>query len=370
MFNVSERLRGIAKKVMDSALPIQRDQVAVFYAGLENLDLAYAFAAECGARGIETLVRSQGDYISNAKLLEAPIDSFARIPRIPEALIGVADWFIFMTGSRFDTAIYQNSGLRERMIEIQKVSKFTVSDLLQLCLSKQTHLVAFLDPNLQQAQALGRSYEATRKLFLSSLDIDYQALTELGNRIIRAVDKGGQIHLTCPKGSDLRLQADGRVWINDDGRIWDPNESPTGISPYIHNLPVGEVFVAPLETRAHGVVYPKSLPGAVSEGICIEFKGAKAVTLSAEKGYDFLKVQLDKATGNPYSIAEFAFGTNPCGDMLLATEKAYGTCHVAIGQNTWLGGKNDCSVHWDFLIDNPTVTIDGQLILNEGEFTL
>ena len=53
-----------------------------------------------------------------------------------------------------------------------------------------------------------------------------------------------------------------------------------------------------------------------------------------------------------------------------ATEKAYGTCHVALGQNTWLGGKNECSLHWDFLIDKPTVTIDDQQVLKEGMFTI
>ena len=54
--------------------------------------------------------------------------------------------------------------------------------------------------------------------------------------------------------------------------------------------------------------------------------------------------------------------------MLLATEKAFGTCHFAVGQNTWLGGNNECSIHWDFLIEKPTVTIDGKLVLKNGKF--
>jgi leucyl aminopeptidase (aminopeptidase T) len=365
MFQASERLRGIAKKVMDNALPIRQNQVAVFYAGVENLDLAYAFAAECEARGIETVIQSRGDYISNTKLLEAPLENFARVPKVPQALVDVADWFILMRGSRFDASIYQKPELRERLIEIQKISKWSIDDLLQLCLERKTHLVAFLDPNLQQAQALGKTYEETRETFLASLDIDYSALTELGQRIISVMEKGGEIHLTCPRGTDLRLRADGRFWINDDGKPVPPSAP---VTQYVHNLPVGEVFVAPIEESAYGVIYPKSLPGSITTGIRIEFKGKEKAVISAEKGYEFMKPRLERATGNPYSIAEFAFGTNPCGDMLLATEKAYGTCHVAIGQNTWLGGKNECSLHWDFLIDNPTVTIDGKLVLKDGKF--
>ena len=66
-------MRNVAKKVVENALPIQKDQVVVFYAGIENLDLAYVFAAECEARGTETIVISRGDYISQTKLMEAPI---------------------------------------------------------------------------------------------------------------------------------------------------------------------------------------------------------------------------------------------------------------------------------------------------------
>jgi leucyl aminopeptidase (aminopeptidase T) len=200
-------------------------------------------------------------------------------------------------------------------------------------------------------------------MFLDSLDIDYEALTQLGKTIINAVKEGNEVHVTCPKGSNLTFSAKGRTWNNDDGK---PLDKSTGVNKYIHNLPVGEVYVAPLEESAVGVVYPKALPGSVWGGVRVEFRGKNKALVSAEKGFEFMKARLEKATGNPYSIAEFAFGTNPCGDILLATEKAYGTCHFAIGQNTWLGGKNECSIHWDFLIEDPTVTVGNKLILKNG----
>jgi leucyl aminopeptidase (aminopeptidase T) len=365
MFQVASRLRAIAKKVIDNALPIRENQTAVYYAGLQDLDLAYAFAAECEARGIETLVQSYGDYISHAKLLDAPLEAFGQVPKIPKALVEVADWYILLTGSAFDNSINQRPEIKERLLEIRKISKWSHDSLLQLCLANKTHLVVFLDPNLQQAQALGKSYEQTRDMFLDSLDIDYDALTKLGKRIINSVEKGGEIHVTCPRGSNLKLRADGRFWMNDDGK---PLPSSAPVTPLVHNLPVGEVFVAPLEDSAYGVVYPRTLPGSTAQGIRVQFRGKEKAVVTAEKGYEFISPRLEKATGNPYCIAELAFGTNPCGDIILATEKAYGTCHFAIGQNTWLGGKNECSIHWDFLIDNPTVTVDGRPVLKNGKF--
>jgi leucyl aminopeptidase (aminopeptidase T) len=367
MFEVSTRTRKVAQRVLDNALPIKPGMVVVFFAGTENLDLAYAFAAECESRGIETIVQSQGDYISQTKMLHAPITSLQKPPRVPAALVKVADWFIYLSGTAFDNSYLQRPELKERIMEVRKTSKWNLDNLLQLCLSSKTHLVAFLDPNLQQAKALGKNYSETRDLFLSSLDIDYDALTSLGRRIIDRMKKGGEIHLTCPRGSDLKLRADGRTWANDDGK---PARKSRSANQYVHNLPVGEVFVAPLEDTAFGVAYPSEMPGSVLGGLRFEFRGKKNTLISAERGFEFLKQRLDQATGNPYRIAEFAFGTNPCGNILLATEKAFGTCHFAIGQNTWLGGKNECSVHLDFLVDNPTVTIDGNVVLKNGKFTV
>jgi leucyl aminopeptidase (aminopeptidase T) len=367
MFKVSKRLRSIAKKVLDNALPIQTNEVVVFNAGVENLDLAYAFAAECEIRAIETLIESQGDYISNAKLLEAPLKTFVRTPKIPKALVEVADWIIWMSGSRFDNSIYQMPGNRKRLLQVQKTSTWSHDSLLQLCLKKKTHLVALLDPNLQQALALGKSYNETREMFLASLDIDYDALTRLGQSLINLMKNEGEIHLTCPRGTDLKLRADGRFWINDDGKPFSQLQS-VPVAGYIHNLPVGEVFVAPIEDSAYGFLCPMPFPGSIVSGLRIEFRGNKEAVVSADKGFEFMKARLDKATGNPYCIAEFAYGTNPCGNMFLATEKAYGTCHVAIGQNTWLGGNNECSIHWDFLVDKPTVTVDGKNVLKNGRF--
>ena len=202
-------------------------------------------------------------------------------------------------------------------------------------------------------------------MFLKSLDIDYEALILLGQKLINTMQKGGEIHLTCPKGSDLRIRADGRPWNSEDGKL---SKNSSSLGRFVHNIPVGEVYVAPVEHTAYGVVYPTNLPGSVLGGVRIEFRGEKKAIITAQKGFEFVKPRLENAFGNPYCIAEFAFGTNPCGNIILATEKAYATAHVAIGQNTWLGGQNECSIHWDFVIDKPTVTINGRPVLKNGKY--
>jgi leucyl aminopeptidase (aminopeptidase T) len=256
--------------------------------------------------------------------------------------------------------------LKERLIEIQRVDAWSLHHIVQFCLATETRVIVFLDPNLQTAQKLALSFDEAKERFLQSLDIDYGALTTLGQQLISELKGAKEIHLTSPKGTDLYFSAGERPWANDDGI----SPRPAGVTPYIGNLPVGEVFAAPIEDSARGTLFPENIPGVPVRDLRIEFRGNEPAQLSAEEGLDYLSAILENATGFPYCIAEFAIGTNPCGDPVLATEKAYGTAHVAIGQNTWLGGENECSVHVDFLVDKPTVTVDGKCILKDGEFAL
>jgi leucyl aminopeptidase (aminopeptidase T) len=364
VITVSDELKRIVKKVVDKALPVQEGQVVTTFAGMQNLDIAYAFAAECAARGVETLVSSEPDEVAYARFTKAPLSYFKRTPRLVPELIKASDWVIYMGGSRHDSTPFYDPAFKERQIEIQRVSTWSIDNVLNLCLDTGTHVVAFLDPNLQQAQQLDLSYEETKRQFLESLDIDYQALSELGEKLIAKMSGAGEIRLTSPKGTDMTISPGKRPWKNDDGST----PSPEGFTPYIHNLPVGEVFVAPLEDSAEGVLLPENFPGYPIKDLKIEFHGAQPATVSASEGFEFIQPRLEKATGNPYCIAEFALGTNPCADPLLATEKAYATAHVAIGQNTWLGGVNECSLHMDVLVDKPTVVVDGECIMRDGEF--
>lgn len=72
-----------------------------------------------------------------------------------------------------------------------------------------------------------------------------------------------------------------------------------------------------------------------------EFKGKEKANLSAEQGYEFINYGLKKQLEILYCTAEFAFGTNPCGDIHLATEKAYGTCMLQSDKPLGLAAKTN-----------------------------
>jgi aminopeptidase len=60
------------------------------------------------------------------------------------------------------------------------------------------------------------------------------------------------------------------------------------------------------------------------------------------------------------TIAEFGVGTNErakIGTSVLESEKVLGTIHIAIGDNSTLGGRTVVPFHLVFILENPTVEI-------------
>ncbi len=53
--------------------------------------------------------------------------------------------------------------------------------------------------------------------------------------------------------------------------------------------------------------------------------------------------------------------------LALADEKRRGTVHLGLGDNRLLGGDNAATMHWDLFLERPTVLVDGQLLIDEGE---
>ena len=47
-------------------------------------------------------------------------------------------------------------------------------------------------------------------------------------------------------------------------------------------------------------------------------------------------------------------------------EKIYGTCHIALGNNTGFGGKVNVPLHLDGIIKKPTISVDNKKIMESG----
>jgi leucyl aminopeptidase (aminopeptidase T) len=73
------------------------------------------------------------------------------------------------------------------------------------------------------------------------------------------------------------------------------------------------------------------------------------------------------------NLAELGIGTNPNAkqpDNVLEAEKIKGTVHLAIGDNSHMGGTVTADLHEDFVIAEPDLLLDDKLVIEGGEWRM
>jgi aminopeptidase len=192
---------------------------------------------------------------------------------------------------------------------------------------------------------------------------EWKKLGEAQQRLADRLEKGKEMHITAPNGTDIRFGIKGRNWINCDGH---------------ENFPDGEVFTGPLEDATEGVVhysFPAVHGGREVNDIRFVFKGGKVVEASASSNEEFLFAMLDQDKGGRI-LGELALGTNYSiknySKNTLFDEKIGGTFHAAVGAAyPESGGKNQSGLHWDMvcaLRKGGVVKVDGEVISRNGRF--
>ena len=193
------------------------------------------------------------------------------------------------------------------------------------------------------------------------------AWKEVGRKQQQLVDylKGKQeIHLVG-EGTDLTVGINGRNFINCEGD---------------RNMPDGEVFTGPEETRINGHVsfsFPAVYQGREVQGAQVWFEDGLAVKWTAAKNEEFMTKMLTTDEGSR-RLGEFAFGTNFGIQRfirnILFDEKIGGTVHMAFGSGyPETGSTNRSAIHWDMICDlrqGGEVTVDGELFAKDGKYLL
>jgi len=208
----------------------------------------------------------------------------------------------------------------------------------------------------------------TEEIFLRTLGINYRdEVIPLCRKMFNAVKGASEIRITSPHGTDISFTVHGREFYIDSG-IYDTPGS-------WGNLPAGEVYIAPLEETANGVVI---VDGSISGGIGIVRNMVKLTVrqgrvidisgdLEARKLYDILSnMKNDDAFNFP---AELGIGCNPgakLSGVVLEDEKILGTVHLAIGDNSTFGGKVKAGIHLDAVLLKPTLYVDGRIVIEDG----
>jgi 2,5-dihydroxypyridine 5,6-dioxygenase len=187
---------------------------------------------------------------------------------------------------------------------------------------------------------------------------------DLGERITA----GRKIHVTSPNGTDFTANIEGR---RGNREIWSREVGQVSGAPGI------EVNVPPLEGTAEGkLIVDASVAGIglIHEPIHLTLERGRVTKFEGGVQAEQL-AQLIASANDPraYVIAEIGIGLNPEGEItgnIIEDESAFGTAHVALGNNTAHGGENPAPIHVDMVFSEPTIEVDGHVIVAPGVPTL
>ncbi len=199
------------------------------------------------------------------------------------------------------------------------------------------------------------------------LNADYYAIADRTVKIADLLTAAKTARVTTAAGTDITLPLGGIDAIASKGLIHDPGS--------FGNLPSGEAYMMPEEGGSQGIfVVDGSMAGigdlADKEPITIKVEGGYAVEITGGPEADLLRSKLEPLGKQAFNIAELGIGTNDAARIIgniLEDEKVMGTIHIALGNNMSMGGTVDVAVHLDGIIKDPTVELDGKILMDKGK---
>ena len=183
-------------------------------------------------------------------------------------------------------------------------------------------------------------------------------------KIVRRMTLAKKIHLTNPAGTNLEFSVKGRVAHGVPGFCKHPGDA-TGV-------PDIEAYIAPVENSVNGVLVvdaSTSVTGVADAPIIVDIHRGMAVKIKGGRKASNLKEILKQSgTRTAFQVGEFGMGLNPKASIrgsIIEDEGVFGTAHIALGDNTRLGGKNKAPTHVDLVIRRAEVELDGRILLKE-----
>ncbi len=205
----------------------------------------------------------------------------------------------------------------------------------------------------------------TEDMLARVMSADMEGLRRKGHAVANALDRAVEAHITDANGTDLRLDLSGREAIPDAGELTERGA--------FGNLPCGEGFISPKDGNGT-LVIDGSMAGVglVDQPVELVVEDGHLTSARGGQGMAFMEL-LTEHGDDGTNIAELGVGTNEKAKLtgeILEDEKILGTCHIAFGASAGIGGTVQVPVHLDCVVMKPTLELDGEVVVRDGELLI
>ena len=196
-----------------------------------------------------------------------------------------------------------------------------------------------------------------------AITADFRQVESLTVKLSKILDTASEARITSKLGTDVTIGLEGREAISDTGIFHNSGD--------FGNLPAGESFIAPVEGTTEGtvVVDGSMMDHLIKEPITLEIKDGNVVSFVGNQLAKMIESEVNTVGPLARNIAELGIGTNDKAKLsgnVLEDEKILGTVHIAIGNNATFGGNVNVGLHFDGIIQNPTLFLDDKKVIQDG----
>jgi leucyl aminopeptidase (aminopeptidase T) len=200
-------------------------------------------------------------------------------------------------------------------------------------------------------------------------DADFISLRPKIEGLAAALTAASTARVTTALGTDITMSIEGR-----HGRALHGFANTKDISAGY----CLESSLAPVEGTAEGVIVVNaSIPGVAlirEQPVRIRFEKGLAVAIEGGIEADKFRALLE-SFNDPlvYNLGELGVGMNPqcvLDGTMLSDESVYGSIQLALGTSAYIGGTVKAAAHYDTIVTDATLELDGRVILRGTELFL
>lgn len=362
---MNKSLRMLAEKIVRDSLRVTSSDVVVINTWDWTSDVASALALECYRMGADVLMTLYTDdfFFEHLKILSE--EDLRQTSRHCLELADYASVEIFV-GSPQDHSRFKDIPASKMAANAQgEKAHFEKSRDRRI----RTAILEFISVHPKVAKTYRFDCATWERTLQSAVMIDYRELSEFGSKLASMLRGGRNIRITQGRGTDLSFEIAGRTPQVSDGVI---DEADVERGQVSIALPSGTVAVAPLETTADGRVrFDRPLPrsGKLIQELGWRFDAGLVVDFSAKQNLSAVKNRWDMATGDRDRIGSFILGVNPKAKFGFNIDPLVrGAVSIGIGENRYLGGKNNTDFAIAGTLSKATVDLDGTPIVKNGKY--
>ena len=357
----------IAKRIVEESLSISEEDSVVISAWEHTLEFASAISIEAQKTGADVIITTFTDEIYLRTMTELPDELLRKPQKLSISMLDTQTVNIGISGPK-DPTILEKMPKEKFGILGESAIPYNKKFIERKIRSVEIQL-GLVTP--QRAKTYGLDYDSWMNEMTNSLDVSPSKLKNLGIKVAEKLEKAQEVYVTAPGGTDVKFNTTGRTAHIFDGVV-DPEDIKKGT--HFGSLPVGSVFIAPLETSAMGKVVsdlPSALVAKWIKGLEWTFENGLLINRDAKENFELWDKFFGGGTGNKDRIAAFGIGMNPKAKTgFLHDFIVKGVVTIGIGDNKFLRGANDASIADNMSISNATVKLDGESILKNGEFQI